>query len=414
MMSRKLTALSVENARAKRVAGTPIRTEIADRGCPGLYLVVQPSGAKSWALRYRIKGKSRKLTLDGTGALLTLAAARVAAAQATEQIGKGIDPGRAKQAARAKSVEAEALRAQDSVARLFADFITLHAKRKLRASTQGQYESIGRRFIVSTWRDRTVHDVRRRDIVALINSIVGRPIMANRALLVIHKFFAWLVARDVIAANPCSGVERPGVEQPRERFLDDAEIAQLWAATESDPIVGAAIRVLLLTGARRTEVSEMRWAEIDTATHTWTLPAERSKNKRAHTVPLSPLAWAILNGVPRMAGCDFVFSTSGKGPITNFHQGKARLDAKLNFDPPWVIHDLRRSCASGLQRLGVRLEVIEAALNHRSGSFRGIVGVYQRHDFIDEKRDALDRWAGHIEQLITGEPAKVVQLKSRG
>jgi integrase len=409
-MARKLTAVAIENAKPKCVDGAPVRTEIPDRGCPGLFLIVQPSGLKSWAVRYRIAGRSRKLTLDGGGAL-TLAAARAAATEALHQVELGVDPAAAKQAAKATTAEQEALRAQDGVAKLFTQFIELYAKRKLKPETLRQYESVGRRFIMPTWRGRTVHDVKKREVIDLTDKIaVDRPYMANRVLEVIHKFFAWLVARDVITVNPAAGIATPGVEQARERYLNDGEIAALWAACEHDAIFGAAVRLLILTGCRRNEVAEMTWAEIDADARVWTLPAERSKNKKPHVVPLSPLASRIIGGVPRIAGCPYVFSTTGKGPIANFDQFKKRLDARLNLEP-WRIHDLRRSCASGLQRLGVRLEVTESVLGHRSGSFRGIVRVYQRHDFADEKRAALERWSDHIESITTGKPGKVIRLK---
>jgi integrase len=141
------------------------------------------------------------------------------------------------------------------------------------------------------------------------------------------------------------------------------------------------------------------------------LPASRSKSKREHKVPLSPLAWRIISSVPRIAGCAYVFSTTGEGPIANFHHIKDRLDTKLNFAEHWQIHDIRRSVASGQQRLGVRLEVIEATLGHRSGSFRGIVGTYQVHDYANERRIALQQWADHVTCLVGGKPAKVVQFK---
>ena len=234
--------------------------------------------------------------------------------------------------------------------------------------------------------------------------------MANRVLEVVHKFSAWLVARDVIAVNPAAGIATPGVEQARDRFLVDGEIAALWVACDGDPIFGAAIRAMLLTGARRSEIAQMAWAEIDADTRVWTLPAERSKNKKAHVVPLSPLAWRIISAVPRLENCPHVFSTTGKGPIANFDQFKKRLDARLNLEP-WRIHDLRRSCASGLQRLGVRLEVTEAVLGIASGSFSGIVRVYQKYDYSSEKRAALERWSDHIEQITTGKSGKIVRLK---
>ena len=410
-MARKLTAISVENARCKHVAGTPVRTEIPDRGCPGLYLILQPSGVRSWAVRYRIGGRSRKLTLDGAGTV-TLAAARAAAAQALHQVELGRDPATDKQAARTASAEQAAARLEDSVAKLAGEFIERYGKRKLRPNTLAQYQSVLRRFVLPAWRGRTVHDISRRQIIALIEPIAEEhPYMANRTLGVIHKFFAWLAARDVIAANPAVGVEMPGDEKPRERSLDDAEIRALWLACGDDPIFGAAVRVMLLTGARRSEVAEMAWSEIDEQARLWVLPASRSKSKREHKIPLSSLAWQIISSAPRIAGCAYVFSVTGKGAIANFHHIKDRLDAKLNFAEHWQFHDIRRSAASGLQRLGVRLEVIEATLGHRSGSFRGIVGTYQVHDYANERRIALQQWADHVARLVGGEPAKIVQFK---
>jgi integrase len=194
--------------------------------------------------------------------------------------------------------------------------------------------------------------------------------------------------------------------------LDDDEVRALWLAC-GEPDIGLAgpfVRMLLLTGARRNEVCGMRWDEINAQTRTWTLPKERSKNKLAYDVPLAPQAWEILSAVPRLPG-DFVFTVTGDAPMTNLELPKKRLDAKLHFAKPWVYHDTRRTVASGLQKLGTRVEVIEASLNHRSGSFRGIVGTYQRHDFADEKRIALAKWADHIERLAGGSPANVVSLR---
>ena len=157
----------------------------------------------------------------------------------------------------------------------------------------------------------------------------------------------------------------------------------------------------------------MRWAEIDQEKRTWVLPSERSKNRQAHVVPLSTAAWEIIAALPRISDT-YVFSVSGDGPLVNFTRIKERLDAKLGFSRPWVIHDLRRSCASGLQRLGVRVEVIEATLGHRSGVFRGITSVYQRHEYAEEKRHALQAWADHVGQLVSGAPvAKVVPISGR-
>jgi integrase len=407
-MAAKLTPLAVQNAKPKKRGGALLRNEIPDRGLPGLFLIVQPSQVKSWALRYRINGRSRKLTLGGadpaTG--LSLAAARVAAAQARERIGHGIDPAAEKRSRRlAKPAPA------DSIEAAVERFLELHARRKLRATSLRATEDYFRRLILPAWRGRTIHSIKRKDVIALVEDIAAtRPVTANRVLSALSKFFNWSMARDAITSSPVNGVERPGIEKPRDRTLDDSEIAQLWTACAELGVAGSFIRMLLLIGCRRSEVAGMKWSEIDTEKRVWTLPAERSKNKLAHKVALSTQAWDIIQALPRIS--DYVFSATGKGPLRNFDWPKTLLDRKLTFTKPWVLHDCRRSVASGLQRLGTRVEVIEACLNHRSGVFRGIVGIYQRHDFADETRVALQRWADHIARLVGGKPAKIIRFKS--
>ena len=367
---------------------------------------LQPSGAKSWAIRYRHNGRPTKFTLGG-GEALSLAQARKGAADARLALEKGIDPAAERRAARAAN---KAEQHPDTVDALVRQFTTLHGP-KLRPATLRIYDSALRRFVLPKWGKRSVHEIRRRDVIALVEAIaVDRPVMANRTLGILSKFFNWLVARDVITASPVHGVEMPAVEKARDRVLDEDEVAALWRACAEEGVIGAAVRIMLLTGARRTEVSAMRWAEVDEKNRVWVLPSERSKNGQAHVVPLSGAAWEIIAALPRISDTH-VFSVSGDGPLVNFTRIKERVDAKLCFARPWVIHDLRRTCASGLQRLGVRVEVIEATLGHRSGLFRGIVSTYQRHDFADEKRVALQRWADHVEQLAAGKLGKLIKLR---
>jgi integrase len=178
------------------------------------------------------------------------------------------------------------------------------------------------------------------------------------------------------------------------------------------------IKMLLLTAARRTEVAEMRWREIDLDARTWTLPAARVKNGREHVVPLTDDLIDLLRGLPRFAASDFIFSSSGKHGVTKFAPLKQRLDkamaAKLGVEAvePWTLHDIRRTVATNLQKLSVRLEVTEAALNHVGGSRAGVVGIYQRHDWRDEKRAALEAWSAKIREIASGEAAasNVVKL----
>jgi integrase len=414
----KLTALAVAAAQPKRDgSGKATRAEIADAGANGLYLVVQPSGQKSWALRFRYQGRPSKVILGGA-ADLTLAQARAAAANAQLQLAAGTDPAAARRASRAPTVSSENVAAKigtadDSVADKVKQFLALHGP-KLRPRTLAQYQSVIERFMLPAWGMRSVQEIRRRDVIALVEAIaVDRPIMANRTLGVLSKFFNWLMARDVIETAPTIGVEMPGTENARERLLDDGEITLLWRAldAEDDSVPAAVLQLLLLTGSRRSEIAEAQWSEIDPERRLLTIPKERSKNRAPHTVPLSPQAWAIIEAQLRTG--PYVFTSNGRSPVQNFTRIKNRLRAKLGFDEHWAPHDLRRSVASGLQRLGYSVELIEVILGHRSGVFRGIVSTYQRHGYDAEKRAALEAWARHIEALVTGKPAKVLSLRKR-
>jgi integrase len=398
-----LTAKGVASFKA-----TDKRQEISDGR--GLFLVLQPkpTGARSWCLRYRRKAdkRPRKLTFDGQ---LSLKEARAKAAEALRQVEAGADPAADKQQDRKAKRLAAAERAADTVDSLVAQFIERHAKQNTR--TWRSTELVFKRDVLSRWGGRSAHDIKKRDVIALNDAIVtDRPIQANRVFAHVRKFFAWCIERDVLAISPCQGVKPPAPERQRDRVLSDGEIVAFWRATESDP-AGPMLRILLLTGQRRCEVSDgMCWPEINEADRTWTLPASRTKNQRAHVVPLSAQAWSILESLPRIAGGDLVFA--GVPDRTSYGRIKERLDAAMPKAPHWVLHDLRRTVATGLQRLGVRLEVTEAVLNHTSGSRAGIVGVYQRHDWADEKRDALQRWADHLDTLVTaGKPAKVIPIR---
>src|SRR5262245_23875357 len=260
-MAKLLTQLAVKAAKPKRGStGEVRRAEYPDPGCTGLYLIVQPSGVKSWALRYRFSGRSRKLTLgSATDGALTLASARKAAVDARCKIEQGIDPVAEKQDARAAAARRAALQRADSVAGLAEQFLDLYAKPRTRARTYRQTEDVLRRLVLPTWRGRSVHDIRRRDVIALIDNIALRngTQMAGKALAVLSKFFAWLIARDVVDASPCRGVERPAANPPRDRVLDDSEIATLWRACAGAGVAGAAVRLLLATGCRRGEVFGM-------------------------------------------------------------------------------------------------------------------------------------------------------------
>jgi len=400
----RLTVRSVETAKPKT-----IRQEIPDAHMPGLYLIVQPSGAKGWAVRYRHQGITRKHTLGGYPAL-GLQDARQLGAKALRTVAEGRDPGREKIAARAAKA--------DSVERVVEEFLERHVRRSNRPRTVQGTERLLRQHVLPRWRGRMLHEITRRDVLDMLDRVVdgGAPIAANRVHSAVRKFFNWAVARDILAASPCAGVKPPTPERARDRMLSDDELRLVWTATDRlGGTFGPLVKLLALTGQRRDEVARMRWDELDLDARLWTLPAQRTKNNKPHEVPLSNAALAVLQNVSRIAGSPFVLTTNGgASPVSGYSEGKRRLDALLPAVPAWRLHDLRRTCASGLARLGINLPVIEKVLNHSSGSFAGIVGVYQKHSFADEKRQALEAWGSFVTALVEGKPAsKVVRLRGK-
>jgi integrase len=402
-MAKPLTAKKVEN-----IMPTGVRQEILDSGCRGLYLIVQPSGRKSWAVRYRFGGKAKKLTLDGVG---SLGEARKAAADALHELERGNDPASLKFDAKAAAEKAAAERAGDTVDNLAAQFVERYAKKRTRFASWRMTQRIFERIVLPAWRGRVVHDIKRRDVIDLVEGVAEKtPILANRVHAVLSKFFNWLASRDAIVASPVAGVARPSKENARDRILNDDEIKALWSACDAlGGSASACVKLLLLTGQRRGEVAGMCWTEIDG--DLWTLPPERTKNNARHTVPLSRQAMAIIEAAPQTGDeVDRVFTGAGNRRLAGFSHLKDQIDAQMKAKTPWVFHDLRRTVASGMAKLGVKLPVIERVLNHKSESFAGIVGVYQRHDFASEKRDALQRWADHVDTIVHGAPAgKVVR-----
>lgn len=414
-MAKALTTKAVEAAKPD----PDKRYEVPDPALSGLYLVVQPSGVKSWALRYRFAGKPAKLTL-GRWPLMGLAEARAAASDALEKIERGKNPAIEKKATKAAKVEAQ-LSERDKIKTLMA----LYAKRHLASLKSG--DVVRReldRFVVAAWGERDIHDITKRDVIDLLDEIAdsGRVVTANRIRAYLSKFLNWCVQRDVLAISPATGVKPVAKETSRDRVLTDDEIRWFWAACEADGFPwGPLGKVLLLTGQRLNEVAQITDGEV--RGDLWHLSADRTKNGRAHDVPLPRLARDVLAGVERIAGRQgFIFTTTGNSPVSGFFKARATLaDAMEQIAakergepveiPRWTFHDLRRTAATGMARLGIPVRVTEAVLNHVSGTGGGIVAVYQRHDYAEEKRQALEAWAGFVAELIEGKPGNVVRLR---
>jgi integrase len=399
MTRRALTAASVDRIKSP-MSG---QVEHFDKGYPGLALRVSYGGGKSWAFFYRIAGRLRRMTL-GTYPAMSLAEAREAWRNARLEAAMGRDPSlsrRGKPASDFSSVAMEWLKRDQADNRSYREV-----------------ERIVMRELIPVWGHRPVDDLGRRDVLDLIDGIVdrGAVTMARRVQAYVHRLFKWALGRGIVDTNPASSLPMPGSETRRDRVLTDQELAIAWRASqETEWPFGPIFRMLILTAARRAEIGDLRWSEIDETEIR--LPGERTKNAEPHVIPLSVAAKATLVDLPHIAQSEFVFSQNG---LTSgaWWRAKTRFDTKVAKlgEPltPWRIHDLRRTVATGMQKLGVGLQAIEAVLGHVGGSRSGIVGVYQRHSFDAEKRAALEAWGAHVMALVEGrQPGKVVPFGSK-
>ena len=226
----------------------------------------------------------------------------------------------------------------------------------------------------------------------------GAPIAANKALKSIKTFFSWCVGRAVLDRSPADGVPLPAKQVTRDRVLSDAELARLiLAARQIGGPYGDIVEVLALTGQRREEVARCTWDEIDLKTRTWKLSSDRTKNAKSHEVHLSHPVMEVLNQANKRG--HFIFSQTGDRPFQGFSSAKRAID-ELSGVTGWRLHDLRRTCVSGMARLGIAPHVADKILNHQAGTISGVAAVYQRHDFLAERREALETWGAHV-NLIT-------------
>ena len=258
--------------------------------------------------------------------------------------------------------------------------------------------------------DLPIDKIEQPSVAAELRNILktNGPVAASRARIALSSMFTWAMKEGFCTFNPVTATNDPGAGiKPRNRVLDDAELAKVWNACADDDY-GRSIRLLILTGQRLREVGEMSWSELDRDTGKWRIPGSRTKNGRDHELTLSGMAWAIIDTVPRRDWNYHLFGRSSRG-FTGWSARKALLDQKVKI-PPWVVHDLRRSVATGLANLGVQPHVIEALLNHVSGHKRGVAGVYNRSIYERETRNALALWAEHIHAITTGTERRILQF----
>jgi integrase len=363
-----------------------------DAGLPGFGVKVTPRGRKVFVVLYRIGGagsRLRKYTIGPYGRV-TLQMARAEAQKVLAARLEGRDPATEKR-------ESKRRMTTDRVDDLIEVFIVQHVSRTRKAA---EIARLLRREVVSRWGSRCVHAIGKRDIVELASEIAqrGTPMAANTLLKVIKTFLNWCVGRAVIDGSPAEGVPLPGKEVARDRVLTNNELASvIRAARQIGGAYGGIVEMLALTGQRREEVAQMVWDVIDFNSRTWTLPGSRTKNGKPHIVHLSEPSIKLIKRTSRLGS--YVFSISGVRPFRNFTNAKRALD-ELSGVTDWRLHDLRRTCVSGMARLGVPPHVADKILNHQSGTISGVAAVYQRHDFLAERKLALERWGQYIETLV--------------
>jgi integrase len=270
------------------------------------------------------------------------------------------------------------------------------AQRLSQNRSGGEVSRLLRREVGKPWAGRSIHEITKRDVVEVITAIEqrGAPVAANKTLKSIKTFLRWCVGRAVLDQSPAEGVPLPTKEVARDRVLDDEELAQvILAARRIGSPYGGIVELLALTGQRREEVTRLQWKELDLSRRIWTIPKSRTKNAKAHVVHLSEQSLAVLKRADRNS--PLVFSLPGTKPFQEFSRAKRVLD-QLSGVTGWRLHDLRRTCVSGMARLGVAPHVADKILNHQSGTISGVAAVYQRHEFLTERREALERWGAHV------------------
>jgi integrase len=434
----KLTDAAVQRLKAPRGG----RVDYFDASLPGFALRVAgptdrtPEGRRTWTLFCRYGGTQKRMSFDPAYPALDLAHAREKAHKALAELAEGKDPTAAKTEAKAA-----AARAPDTIANVVELFIKRGLELKHRAPRY--IEETRRNFrnhVLPRWGERDIKSITRRDVIELLDAVMdhgsvvkrgdgkrhtapGGPISANRTLAAIRALFNFALRRGIIDSTPVALVERPGEETSRDRTLNADETRAVWQAADGVGYpFGAFFRLALLTAQRRDEVAGMRWADLDLDAGTWTLAAEATKAGRAHVVPLTATAVEILRGLPRkaittergMKPSPYVFTTSGVAPVSGFSKAKPRLDQAITRArdgaalAPWTIHDMRRTVATEMGRLGVSRFIIGKVLNHAD---RSVTGIYDRHAYLQEKRAALELWVQYLGNLTAPPGANVVALR---
>ncbi len=396
------------NASIKALKQKSERYEVWETNGKGFGLRVSPTGRKSWLFMYRFDTISRRMTL-GTYPGLTLSEAHTAHAKAKERLEKGIDPGVLHVQGKAEH------RGAPTVQKLVCEYIEKRSKTK---KAWEEEKRILEKDVVPKWRNRKAKDIKRRDILLLLDKIVerGSPIMANRTLGVLQRMFKFGIGRDILEANPCSVIERPGEESQRDHVLSAKEIKNFWFGLRKCEMAEAtklALQFLLISLQRKGEVAQSEWREFDLNSGWWTIPKGKTKNGLPHRVYLSPTALSLLKEIKGLSGKSaYLFpSPRGRGikPITSRSISQALLKNQDNISiEHFVPHDLRRTASSYMTGSGIPRSVVQKVLNHVEP---GVTTVYDRYSYDNEKKSAMTKWDRKLEAILSGKAGKIIEMK---
>jgi integrase len=367
-----------------------------DKGVSG-FGVRRQQDRRVYVPKYRAFGIQRFLTIGPHGSPWTPETARKEARRLLGLVAADRDPADEKAQAR--------LRERDTLGKIVEDYLAVARQRQ---RPRSYIETV--RHLRVAWKPlhrKSVFAISRRNVSDRLREITAQgPTAAVHARAALSAMFNWAIAEGYeIVANPVTGTNRPIEAGARSRVLSDAELRAIWRACGDDDY-GRIVRLLILTGQRRDEVGSMRWPEI--SGDVWTLPTTRTKNHREHSLPLSKAALALIEAQLRRNDRDFVFGIDARGFVA-WSRSKIALDARLgNAVAPFVVHDIRRTVATGMaDRLGVLPHIVEAILNHASGHRSGVAGVYNRARYAEEMRTALGRWADHVARIVSGRPTSI-------
>jgi integrase len=352
---------------------------------------------RTYVAQYRIGGRrSRRVTL-GAAAKLTPTQAREAARKILARVSLGHDPQGEKQAKR------------EAAAQTFKAVTERYLAAKEREFRPSSYRS-AKLYLAGAYfkplHTMPISEVRRSNIAGCVRNIVRNhsAATAGAARRAVSAFFAWSIVEGLLGdgANPVDGAARPANPEARDRVLSDDQLAAVWRACGDDDDFSRIVRLLILLGSRRQEIGGMRWSEIDLGAGTWTLPAERSKNHRGHTITLPAVALDIIQSMPR-TDRDHLFGNRSDAGFNAWDYGKTALDRRLGGAvQAWRLHDIRRSVATGMIDLGIEPHHVEAVLNHHGGHRAGVAAVYNRSSYEPQIKAALAKWAAHVAILVKG------------